>query len=268
MKRSNNHLISVIVPAYKQEKTISDDILRIQSVMEELRYKYEIIVVVDGMTDGTFDQANKNHSRNVHVVGYKINKGKGNALRFGIARSRGDIIAFIDSGMDLNPNGISMLLEHFEWYDADIVVGSKWHPVSKVNYPLQRKIISRGYGVLVKALFGLRVSDTQLGMKVFKREVLEKVVPRLLVKRYAIDIEVLAVADRLGYTRIFEAPIELNWSDVVGSSVSANLLGSIWDVFLDTLAVFYRLRIRKYYDEGSKRVWKYDPDLNFKINID
>ena len=268
MKRSNNHLISVIIPAYKQEATIKDDILRIQRVMEELRYKYEIIVVVDGMVDGTFEQAKKNPSRNVHVVGYKFNKGKGHALRFGMARSKGDIIAFIDSGMDLNPNGISMLLEHFEWYDADIVVGSKWHPVSKVNYPLQRKIISRGYGVLVKALFGLRVSDTQLGLKVFKREALEKVLPRLLVKRYAIDIELLAVADRLGYTRIFEAPIELNWSDVVGSSVSANLLGSIWDVFLDTLAVFYRLRIKRYYDEGSKRVWKYDPDLNFKVNID
>lgn len=268
MKRSKNHLISVIVPAYKQEKTIKDDVLRIQQVMEELRYKYEIIIVVDGMTDGTFDQAKALSSKKIRVVGYKINNGKGHALRFGIARSKGDIIAFIDSGMDLNPNGISMLLEHFEWYDADIVVGSKWHPVSKVNYPLQRKIISRGYGMLVKSLFGLRVSDTQLGMKVFRREVLEKVLPRLLVKRYAIDIEVLAVADRLGYSRIFEAPIELNWSDVVGSTVSANLLGSIWDVLLDTLAVFYRLRIKKYYDNGSKRVWKYDPDLNFKINID
>lgn len=268
MKRSKNHLISIIVPAYKQERTIRDDISRIQRVMQELRYDYEIIVVIDGMIDHTFDEAKRSASRNVHVVGYKYNKGKGHALRFGIARSRGDIIAFIDSGMDLNPNGISMLLEHFEWYDADIVVGSKWHPVSKVNYPLLRKIISRGYGVLVKVLFGLRVSDTQLGLKVFKREALEKVLPRLLVKRYAIDIEVLAVADRLGYTRIFEAPIELDWSDVVSSSVSANLLGSIWDVFLDTLAVFYRLRIKKYYDEGSKRVWKYDPDLNFKVNID
>lgn len=268
MKRSNNYFISIIVPAYRQEKTIRDDLLRIQRVMEELRYKYEIIVVVDGMVDGTFDQAKKSLSRNVHVVGYKVNKGKGNALRFGIARSKGDVVAFIDSGMDLNPNGISMLLEHFEWYNADIVVGSKWHPVSKVNYPLQRKVISRGYGLLVKILFGLRVSDTQLGMKVFKRGVLEKVLPRLLVKRYAIDVELLAVADRLGFTRIFEAPIELDWSDVVGSSVSANLLGSILDVFLDTIAIFYRLRIKKYYDEGSKRVWKYDPDLNFKVNID
>jgi len=268
MKRSKNHLISVIVPAYNQEKTIKDDVLRIQKVMEELRYKYEIIIVVDGMTDGTFDQAKALSSKSIRVVGYKFNNGKGHALRFGIARSKGDIIAFIDSGMDLNPNGISMLLEHFEWYDADIIVGSKWHRVSKVNYPLQRKIISRGYGLLVKILFGLRVTDTQLGMKVFRREVLEKVLPRLLVKRYAIDIEVLAVADRLGYSRIFEAPIELNWSDVIGSTVSANILGSIWDVLLDTLAVFYRLRVKKYYDDGSKRVWKYDPDLNFKINID
>ncbi len=267
-KRLKKPVISVIIPAFKQEKTIENNLLRIKDVLDQLRYSYEMIVVIDGYVDKTLENAKKIKSSNIILAGYPANHGKGHALRFGMARAKGNIIAFIDSGMDLNPNGISMLLEHFEWYDADIVVGSKWHPVSKVNYPLQRKIISRGYGVLVKALFGLRVSDTQLGLKVFKREALEKVLPRLLVKRYAIDIELLAVADRLGYTRIFEAPIELNWSDVVGSSVSANLLGSIWDVFLDTLAVFYRLRIKRYYDEGSKRVWKYDPDLNFKVNID
>ncbi|MEN9407183.1 MAG: hypothetical protein RLZZ455_399 [Candidatus Parcubacteria bacterium] len=267
MKRSKNIFISVIVPAYKQEKTIQSDLMRIQKVLKKLRYDFEVIVVVDGMIDRTYERAKKNSSKYIRVVGYKYNKGKGHALRFGIARSKGDVIAFIDSGMDLNPNGLSMLLEHFEWYNADIVVGSKWHPVSRVNYPFQRKIISRGYGALVKLLFGLRVSDTQLGLKVFKREVLEKVLPRLLVKRYAIDIEVLAVADRLGFKRIYEAPIELSWNDIVGSSVSANLLGSIWDVLIDTLAVFYRLRIKRYYDDGSKRIWKYDPDLNFKVNI-
>lgn len=267
MKQPKKQFISVIIPAYKQERTIESDVSRVRQVMSQLRYRYEIIVVVDGMVDKTYENAQKLQSPHLHVVGYGKNKGKGHALRFGMARAKGDVIAFIDSGMDLNPNGISMLLEHFEWYEADIVVGSKWHPVSKVDYPLLRKIISKGYGVLVKILFGLRVKDTQLGLKVFKREILEKVLPRLLVKRYAIDIELLAVADRLGFKRIYEAPIELNWNDVVGSNVSANLLGSIWDVLLDTLAVFYRLRIRKYYDDGSKRVWQYDPELNFKVNV-
>lgn len=268
MRHSKKHTISVIIPAYNQEKTIESDIRRIIEVLDQLRHSYEVIIVVDGRTDRTYQKAKKIKNSNLHVTGYEQNRGKGHALRYGMARAKGDLIAFIDSGMDLNPNGISMLLEHFEWYNADIVVGSKWHPVSKVNYPFLRTLISKGYGLYAKILFGLRVKDTQLGLKVFRREVLEKVLPRLLVKRYAIDIELLVVADRLGFKRIYEAPIELSWNDLVSSSVSSNLVGSIWDVFWDTLAVFYRLKILRYYDDGSKREWKFDPDLNFKINID
>lgn len=268
MKRSKKYFISVIIPAYKQEKTIQKDISRIKEVLDQLRYLYEMIIVVDGIEDKTLQRAKALSGENILVVGYKQNKGKGHALRYGFARAKGNIIAFIDSGMDLNPNGISMLLEHFEWYKADVVVGSKWHPASKVEYPILRKVISKGYGLMVKLLFGIRIKDTQLGLKVFKREVLEKSLPRLLVKRYAIDIELLAVADRIGYKRIYEAPIELNWSDVASSSISSNLPGAIWNVFLETLAVFYRLNIKRYYDDNSKRTWKFDPDLNFKVNID
>lgn len=267
MRRSKKKLISVIIPAYKQAKTIERDLLRIKGVLDQLRYLYEIIVVVDGKIDKTFQNAKKAQDINITITGYKENHGKGYAIRFGMARAKGGIIAFIDAGMDLNPNGLSMLLEHFEWYQADIIVGSKWHPVSKVNYPLHRRILSIGYGILVRTLFGLKIRDTQLGLKFFRRKVLEKVLPRLLVKRYAIDIEILAVADRLGFKRIYEAPIELDWTDVVSSSVSSNIISSIWNMLRDTIGVFYRLKILRYYDDFSKRKLKYDPELNFKVDV-
>ncbi len=274
MKRSKKHLISLIIPAYKQERTIQKDLMRIARVMDQLRHDYEIILVVDGNEDDTFRNAKKVKSKSIVVIGYKHNRGKGHAVRFGMAKSSGDIIAFIDSGMDLNPNGISMLLEHFEWYNADIIVGSKLHPVSKVNYPWQRKILSFGYRVIVKLLFGLSIRDTQVGMKFFRRKVLENVLPRLLVKTYAFDIEMLSVAYRLGYRRIYEAPIELEFTGM-SSLASKNFwrMGSknFWRTILymlwDTGAVFYRLKILKYYDDTNKRKWKYDPDLNFRINI-
>lgn len=260
------NLISVIMPAYLQEKSIERDVLYVKSVMDQLRYDYEIIVVVDGREDKTFENASGLKSKKIKVTGYSHNRGKGFAIRYGMLHSKGDLVGFIDAGMDLNPNGISMLLEHFEWYKADIVVGSKWHPASKVKYPIKRKVLSLGYGFIVKVLFGLNIKDTQLGLKLFKKEVLEKVLPRLLVKKYAIDIELLAVADRLGFKRIYEAPIELDWKDV-NSNVSKNLLASSWNVLLDTLGVFYRLKIIKYYDDSSKRKWRYDPELNFRINL-
>lgn len=260
------NILSIIVPAYKQEKTIVKDILRIKNALGGLRYKSEIIVVVDGMIDGTFQKAKKLNSKTLRVVGYKKNHGKGYAIRYGMVRAKGNIIGFMDSGMDINPNSLSMLLEHFEWYNADAIVGSKRHPVSKVSYPFDRKIISILSQIFIRILFGLNIRDTQVGMKFFRREVIEDVLPRLLVKQFAFDIEILAVSFNLGYKRIFEAPIELDFN-FERSFVSQNLAQAILRTLWDTLAIYYRLKILRYYDDGNKRKWKYDPDLNFKVNV-
>ena len=264
------NLISIIVPCFKQEQTIKRDLQRIYKVLQKLRYPSELICVVDGKVDNTFENAfsfTKNRP-NANVIGYDTNKGKGYAVRFGMAESKGDIIGFMDSGMDINPNGLSMLLEHFEWYNADIIVGSKRHPVSKVNYPWQRKTLSVGYQLLVLLLFGLRVKDTQVGMKFFKREVLERVLPRLLVKTFAFDVEILAVANYLGYTRIYEAPIDITLQFGGTSTItSQKFLKIVFAMLKDTLAVFYRLRILKYYSDENKRKWRYDPELNFRVNV-
>lgn len=259
-------LLSVIIPAYKQARTIQRSIADIESSLKSIDHNYEIIVVADGMEDKTYERAKICASRTVKVVGYQTNKGKGYALRYGMARSRGDIVAFIDAGSDLNPAGLKMLLLHFEWYHADIIVGSKWHPVSIVQYPWWRKILSKGYGLFVFLLFQVRVRDTQLGMKFFRRTVLQDVLPRLMVKKFACDIEMLAVARHLGYRRIYEAPVELKW-DKLNSTISKNIVSSVWNMFVDTLAVFYRLNIVGYYDDSSKRKWRYDPELDFKINV-
>jgi len=264
MKKFN--LLSIIVPAYKQEKTIENDIKKIAQVMSQLRYDYEIIVVVDGFADDTFKNAKKIKSPKVIIIGYQHNHGKGYAVRFGMARAKGSIVAFIDAGMDLNPNGISILLEYFEWHNADVIIGSKLHPASKINYPTQRKILSIGYRLLVKLLFGLTIKDTQVGMKFFRRKVLEDVLPRLLVKDYAFDIEILAVAYRLKYIRVYEAPIELEFKNS-STITSVNFWKIVFHMLNDTLAVFYRLKILRYYDDSNKRKWKHDPELNFRVNI-
>ena len=264
MKVKKN-LLSVIVPAYKQAKTIKKDLENIENVLREIRYDYEIICVVDGRVDKTFENAKKLKSSKIKVIGYNQNHGKGYAIRYGMAKAKGDLIAFIDAGMDIKPQGLSMLLEHMFWYDSDVIVGSIRHSASKVyDYPLKRKIYSRGYHFLTKLLFGLRITDSQRGLKIFKRKVLEKVLPRLLIKKYAFDIEMLAVAHRLGFTKIHDGPIEMDGKKLKYSSIN---FGTVWSMFLDTLAVFYRLKILHYYDDHNKRKWSYDPELDFKVNV-
>lgn len=250
MNLNNKHTISVIIPAYKQEKTIEKDLLRTKHVMDQLRYPYEIIVVVDGKLDRTYENAKKVRSSQIHVIGYEINFGKAHAIRYGMQRAKGDIVGFMDSGMEIDPNGISMLLEHMEWYNADIIVGSKRHLASQVYYPFPRKVLSYGYYFLVKILFGIKVHDTQAGIKIFKREVLKAILPRLVEKKFAGDLEMLIVAKYLGFDKIYEAPIKLDYS--LGGITSAATLQSVYGILIDTLAIFYRKNITHYYAKSHK----------------
>lgn len=262
-------LVSVVIPAYKAEKFIAKNLLEVKDVLDKTRYDYEIICVVDGQVDRTYEEAQKIAKKfpdKVKVEGYLTNFGKGHAVRFGMAKANGGVIGFIDAGIELNPNSISMLLEHFEWYKADVIVGSKRHPASKVVYPWQRKILSFGYQMIVRILFGLKVRDTQVGMKFFRREVLEKVLPRVLVKAFAFDIELLAVANYLGFKRIYEAPVELKmrFPGGVSTIASSGFVLTSFKMLWDTLAVFYRLKILNFYNYSNRRKWMTPDYLTLK----
>lgn len=246
--------LSLVVPAYKQERTIAEDVRNLRDILEPLDIDYEIIIVVDGVLDKTYERAKSIRSHRIKVYKYNDNEGKGFAVKFGMLKARGDVVGFIDSGMDIDPNGISMLLNHMVWYDADIIVGSKLHPVSQVNYPFSRKFLSWSYRTFTRLLFGFRVKDTQAGIKLFKKKVSEDVFPRLLVKKFAFDVEILALAYALGYKRIYEAPIKLNFRGT-SSITSTSLWGIIWLMLVDTLAIYYRVRIIKYYRKSNKKNW-------------
>lgn len=256
MKKEKTKLLSLVVPVYKKEKTIKEDIEEIDETLKEgLRdgYDYEIICVVDGTIDNSEQEIKKVKSKKVRVFSYKENKGKGYAVRYGMKQANGDLISFLDAGREIGPKGIMMLMDHMEWYNADIIVGSKRHPVSQVNYPFTRRIFSVGYHLGTKLLFGINVTDTQSGLKIFKKKVIDAILPRLLVKRYAMDIEMLAVANYLGFKRIYDAPIEIRYhfEDLTHASTFRSILRMMWD----TVAVFYRLKILHYYDTSNKKNW-------------
>lgn len=246
--------ISLVIPAYKQEKTIKKDIENLSAIMENLPNKYEILVVIDGKVDKTYDNLIKLKSNKVKIIHYESNIGKGYAIKRGALEANGEIIGFIDAGMDIDPEGISMLLNHMMWYDADIIVGSKLHPVSQVNYPFVRRVLSWGYRTFTRILFGFKVRDTQTGIKFYKRKVVKDVFPRLLVKKFAFDVEIFALSYALGYTRIYEAPIKLDFKGA-SSITSSNLWKIIFLMLKDTLAIFYRVKIVKYYRKSNKKNW-------------
>ncbi|MDR0462745.1 MAG: glycosyltransferase family 2 protein [Pseudomonadales bacterium] len=244
-------LLSLIIPVYRQEKIILTNIESILSTLSQTNYIFEIIVVIDGQVDKSEQILKKAKLPNVKIITYPKNKGKSFAIREGMGVARGTYVMFLDSGMEIDPVGIAMLMEHMKWYDADIIVGSKRHPASKVHYPLKRRIMSSGYYYLVRFLFGVKVKDTQAGIKVFRREVLSDILPRLVEKRFAGDLEMLVVAKKCDYHKIYEAPINLIYTqDQFSSAVK---LKSILEISTDTLAIWYRKNILRFYDKIQQK---------------
>jgi glycosyltransferase involved in cell wall biosynthesis len=243
-------MISLVVPAYRQETRIAQDVERIHAILETLGMPFEVIVVVDGAVDGTRRAAEAAAAALAHarVLAYERNHGKGYAVRHGMRIARGEVIGFVDSGGDLDPEGLRDAVRVMAKGEADVVVGSKRHPDSVVHYPRRRRVYSAVYQLLAWLLFGFSVRDTQAGLKLFRREVVQRALPLLSVDRYAFDVELLAVARLLGYKRFVETPITVHLE--FGSSVG---LGSIASMLRDTALVFYRARVARTYTRRSDR---------------
>lgn len=246
-------LVSIVIPAYKQEKTIVGDVNTMEEELRKINFDYELIVVIDGNVDKTHELVKKMNNDRLKIIAYQKNQGKGYAVRQGVLKARGDIIGFVDAGGDIDLSVIPMALDYMSLYNADIVVGSKLHPDSMVNYPPIRIILSWGFRTITRVLLNLSVKDTQVGVKFFTKKVAKDVFPRLLVKEYAFDVEMLAVARVLGYKNIHEIPIRLRFKS--GTISNTNFWKASLHMLWDTLAVFYRIRILKYYRESNKKNW-------------
>lgn len=241
--------LSVIVPAYNKDSEVFQVVSQTVNLLKHQAYDWEIIVVDDASQDLTLREAVRSKKFNgssskIKIYSYNLNQGKGFALYYGFKKSSGDTVVFIDSDLDLPSGNIATTLSYLEKEKAQIAIGSKRHPLSKVNYPALRRIQSKTYQLLTTVLFNLNISDTQVGVKAFRREVLEACFPRIVVKKFAFDLELLVVAKKMGFKKIVEAPIILNFN--FSSTIR---LRSIYQILIDTAAIFYRKNFLRYYDE-------------------
>ncbi len=232
--------ISVIIPVYNQEKTIADNIHAIQQKLQSIENKeFEIILVDDGSTDDTFftmESAARQYNNMTMIMKVK-NEGKGAAFLKGYCKATGDYIVLMDSDLQIDLLDLMSFFNIMDMYRAPVVTGNKRHKYSYTHYSLLRQIVSFSYNIMCRVLFGFSLRDTQCGMKLFKKWALDKVYPKLLVKRFAFDLELL-MAFRENYIRIADAPVYVEEQRGKGS---VNV-GNIIDTARDTLAVWYRVK--------------------------
>src|SRR4051812_23937576 len=189
-------LLTVVVPVYNGGEEIVENVTAIRREIADglADEAIELIVVSDGSIDGTAERLLESRSKDTRVIHYDRNLGKGYAVKAGALAARGDWVALVDADLDLDPASIPQYLRVAIDGRLDFAIGSKRHPQSVVEYPPSRRLASWCYQQLNRLLFRLDVRDTQVGLKVFSRDVVEEVVPLLLVKQFAFDLELLAVA--------------------------------------------------------------------------
>jgi glycosyltransferase involved in cell wall biosynthesis len=233
--------ISVVMPAFNEADCIIKSITDVREQFEAVCQKCEIIVVDDGSTDETRKLAEATADGHVvKVLGYPTNQGKGHALKMGFHRASGEYTFMFDSDSEIQPKELIAYVTALQ--SADIVIGSKRHPLSRVRTPVLRRFLSIGFNVLERILTGVRATDTQAGLKAARSEALYRVLPLLSVKKYAFDAELLSVASLLDL-RIEELPVFIE----LRASFS---IRKVFRMFIDLLGIAYRLRVSHWYQRN------------------
>ncbi len=204
-------MLSIVVPSFNEPRLNANlDVLRAELGPEP----YELIVVND-------------------VRG----QGKGAAVLAGLRQAKGERVLFIDGGMEIHPKEIRIFMRLMDIYCCDMVIGSKRHPQSVVAYPWYRRVLSLAFQLLVRLIFDVDVTDTQVGLKLISRPALDAVLPDVRLERYGFDLELLVLAKRAGFGNVLEAPVRLDYFNRARpmlldlwhvGRVGASLVADVW----------------------------------------
>ena len=205
-------MLSLIIPVYNEEKIIRDTIKSVKTYMQNNFDDYEVLFVNDGSKDKTLQIIREFELSDARIkaVTYEQNKGKGGAVRTGVLEANGDIIFYTDCdlayGLDVIKQGYDVFEEN---KDADIIIGSRRkHKDGYAGYTLFRKIMSSVSYQILKIYGGVKSSDSQSGIKGFRKDEAKKIFGLCEVNGWIFDFEALLIAQKLKY-KIFEMPVKI-----------------------------------------------------------
>jgi dolichyl-phosphate beta-glucosyltransferase len=203
-------MMSIVIPAYNEEKRIAGSLSDTCAYMNDFGMEYEIIVVDDGSSDGTgriVDRIAKD-ARNVRLVRYEKNRGKGHALRTGVLVTKGEFVLVMDADLSTPMDELRKLMPCLSDGGFDIAIGSRALALSDIikKQPWWRRGMGKTFNKIVRMLVIGGFSDTQCGFKLFKGEIARSLFGEAKIDRFAYDVEILALAKKKKY-RIKEVPI-------------------------------------------------------------
>lgn len=204
-------IISLVIPVYNEEKIIKSTIETVKNYMDKtFGQDYEVLFVNDGSSDNTLKSAKSVARDNIKIISYEQNRGKGYAVRTGILAASSEIVFFTDCdlayGLDVIREGYEILKKD---KDADILIGSRRkHKDGFASYNFMRKMMSLTFFAVLKTYGGIKQTDSQNGMKGFRRSSVEPIFKLCEIDRWSFDFEILLIADKLG-RKIIEMPVKI-----------------------------------------------------------
>jgi glycosyltransferase involved in cell wall biosynthesis len=241
-------LLSVVLPAFNEGNTIEGTLAQLLAYLRSSFSDFEIIVIDDGSNDDTAIAVRRaaEDTPLIRLISYMPNHGKGYAIRRGVDASSGQFVAFFDADLDISPKSIFDLYTLLATGQYSGAIGFKVRDGSYAPISLKRAVVTRITHVLVWVLFQLPFRDTQVGVKIFRRALLDAVRPELTVDGFSADIELLYWAHRKGFL-IAEGPVTV--VDSTGES-SVNLR-SIARAAFDVFVLFFRVRIKTHTNSSN-----------------
>jgi dolichyl-phosphate beta-glucosyltransferase len=230
-----NFDISIVIPAKDEEERLPQFLKTVIAHCNESAYKYEVIVVDDGSSDGTSAVAREfcKNFPGLQIIRLEQNRGKGHAVRCGILSARGKIRLFLDADGSTPVSEIEKNLHYFN-EGFDIVIGSRVIEGNErsVKARSYRKLMGFIFNALVHTFLIKGIKDTQCGFKMFRDSIVGPLWTKVHLDGFGFDLEVLFLAEQMGYN-VKEVPV--NWTHVDGSKIrlgkdSMQMLGNIFQI--------------------------------------
>lgn len=241
---SDKFLLTIVVPAYKEEKRIHLILEAIDRYQKKKDFLIETIVVVDASPDDTVSAASKFKATMPHlrVIEERKNKGKGGAVKIGVMEAKGKYVLFADADNSTPIEQADKLLKFADSYE--MVIGSRYCRGGKlaIPQPFSRRLGSRVLNFLIQTIAIWGIKDTQCGFKLFETGAAQKIFSRVTLSNFSFDIELFVIAKKLGY-RIKE--VGITWYDNPHSTVNPikdglRMIVDSWKVRQNALAGKYR----------------------------
>ncbi|HEX4808562.1 MAG TPA: dolichyl-phosphate beta-glucosyltransferase [Bryobacteraceae bacterium] len=214
--------MSIIVPAFNEERRLPDALAKLARFLDELQSSAEVVVVDDGSTDKTASLVRDIAARDVRfrLLSNPGNRGKGYAVRHGMLKARGEWRLMTDADLSTPIDEFQKLYEAAHTQSAAVVIGSRAVNRALVSkrQALLRDLGGRFFNLIMRLLTRLPFADTQCGFKLYRADAAEAVFARQILDGFSFDVEALFIARKLEY-KILEVPVR--WANVEGTKVTA-----------------------------------------------